>query len=76
LNYVRLLAYRRTALGKYLEEALAQGVATGSMREGLAFPLTHGYVTPLRLGVEAGIVATGVAAVRVKAGVFEEEPRR
>jgi hypothetical protein len=56
--------YQNSAFLRYTEEALAQGYATRSMSAGLAFPITHGYVTPLRLGIEVtvGVGVTGAGA--------------
>ncbi len=61
---LRAAGYGRSVLLQYLEEALAQGYAemlknplTGIFK-GVAFPITHGYVTISALGGEVGAVGT------------------
>lgn len=55
--------YEHSHLYTYAEEALAEGYATRSLREGLQFPLREGYVTPGRLALEgAGVAGTTAAA--------------
>jgi RHS repeat-associated protein len=46
--------YKNSAFLKYTEEALAEGIATRSVSQGLLFPITHGYVHPARLAIETG----------------------
>jgi hypothetical protein len=63
---IGMWGYRNSHLIKYMEEAMAETVGTGSLRAGLAFPVTHGYVTTPRVVVEAlvylGIVGGGAYA--------------
>jgi len=51
--------HENSRLLKYTEEALAEGIGTGSLRKGLAYPITHGYVTGRGLAIEGFIVGTG-----------------
>ena len=69
LNEVSTFLYAKSGLYRYAEEALAEGYGTRSVAKGLAYPLTNGYVSPLRLGLElgAGTAVTGGAAY----GVYE-----
>jgi hypothetical protein len=64
-------AYRNSHLLRYTEEAAAETYATGSLAQGLKFPLTGYGIGPLRLGAEAtlygGVVlGPGVAATQMK----------
>jgi hypothetical protein len=52
--------YEHSHLARYTEEALAEGYATGSVRNGLTFPFSNGYVTPLRVGLEGAAVGGAV----------------
>jgi len=53
--------YENSHLLKYSEEALAQGIATGSPLKGLVFPFTHGYeINPLRLVLEGAAYGGGL----------------
>lgn len=55
--------YEHSHLYAYAEEALAEGYATRSLREGLQFPIREGYVTPGRMALEgAGVAGTMGAA--------------
>jgi hypothetical protein len=67
LSGARMWLYGKSALYRYGEEALAEGYAVRSIRQGLAF--AKGYVTPMRLGLELGGlgVFTGGAAY----GIYE-----
>lgn len=69
LSGARMALYGASGLYRYGEEALAEGYAVSSIRQGLAFPLANGYVTPLRLGLEVGGAGalTGSAAY----GIYE-----
>lgn len=61
---LRMSAYSRSALLRYLEEAMAEGYAQlringlASAVEALRFPLTHGYVTVSTLGMEGAAIGT------------------
>ena len=59
---LRALAYKRSALARYAEEALAQTYATRSLAKGLAFPVKAGYVPAWRIGVEGGTLGLGAYA--------------
>jgi hypothetical protein len=67
LQNVRAQLYSHSHLYRAAEEAAAETYATGSLTQGLKFPLTHGYVTPGRLGLETAAVggAVGGAAFGV-----------
>jgi len=69
LANARMWLYGKSGLYRYTEEAAAETYATKSIGQGLAFPLTNGYVTPLRLSVEFGgaAAATGGGAY----GIYE-----
>lgn len=58
-------AYQNISLVQYLEEALAEGYATRSLLQGLAFPIRYGYVTlPRVLGgaaVFGGAIWSGIS---------------
>lgn len=64
-------AYKNSHLLQYTEEAIAESTAQlltgGSLKEGLLFPFTHGYVDPWRVGLEAtslgGVLAGGAWVV-------------
>ena len=49
---IGMTAYQRSHLVRFLEEGIAESVATGSLRRGFAFPLTHGYVSGTRVFIE------------------------
>ena len=52
--------YLNSHLLRYTEEALAETIATVSLRRGLAFPFTHGYgISGFRLAAEAGGAGVG-----------------
>jgi hypothetical protein len=55
-------AYNRSQLLRYLEEAMAETYATGSLRQGLSFPVTNGYVTV------RGVVIEGSAYLVIVGG--------
>jgi len=57
--------YNRSALWTFGEEALAEGIATRSARNGLRFPVAEGYITPGMVAFDAG--AFGAAGY----GVYE-----
>ena len=82
---IAMTAYTRSALLKYLEEALAQGY--GVLRshglaqavEALRFPLTHGYVTISQIAAEGqtlGTITLGGVLFRVSIaqGSIPEQP--
>lgn len=48
-------AYGKSSLVKYTEEAIAEGIAKGSIRAGLVYPITAGYVTTGGVCLEGGI---------------------
>ena len=48
---IRMGAYKHSHLLRYLEEAAAESWATGSLRQGLAFPLKGGLKGPYRLSL-------------------------
>lgn len=54
-------AYGRSHLVRYIEEGLAEGIATGSLRTGLTYPVRAGYVTPGRTLLEGGLYLGGSA---------------
>ena len=54
-------AYEKSHLVQYIEEAAAEGYATGSLRCGLAFPIAEGYVNPYRV-VGEGVIYIGGSA--------------
>lgn len=47
-----MAAYQRSHLVRFIKEAAAETWATGSLRQGLAFPLREGYVSGRRVFVE------------------------
>jgi hypothetical protein len=54
-------AYENSQLVRYTEEALAEGIATGSVRAGLAYPLLGGYdLTVGGVCLEGGLYVGGV----------------
>jgi hypothetical protein len=53
---LHMAGYQRSNLLRYAEEALAEGYATRSVRQGLRFPLAEGYVTPGGLSLESAAV--------------------
>jgi hypothetical protein len=55
-------AYQRSALVRYLEEGLAEGFATRSLRVGLRYPVEAGYATANQVLIEAGLYAGGSSA--------------
>ena len=59
---IGMAAYRRSHLVRFLEEGLAESVATGSLRQGFAFPITHGYVSGIRVLIESVGYVTVVGA--------------
>ncbi len=62
LNSARAWLYGNSALWRFGEEAAAETYATGSLGQGLAFPLQGYGITAGRLGAEAagvGVVAGG-----------------
>jgi hypothetical protein len=61
---VGMAAYNRSHLARFLEEAAAETWATGSLRQGIAFPLREGYVTGTRVFVE------GVGYVTIVGGTI------
>jgi hypothetical protein len=54
-------AYGRSHLVRYIEEGLAEGIATGSLRTGLTYPVRAGYVTPGRTLLEGGLYLGGTS---------------
>jgi len=63
LNLARIALYNNSGLYRYAEEAAAETYGTGSLWQGLKFPITNGYVSVPRLGAElAGVGAAGSAA--------------
>lgn len=51
--------YERSHLLRYLEEGLAEGIATKSVANGLRYPITHDYgISIPRLAAEAAAVGT------------------
>jgi hypothetical protein len=59
-----IAAYNRSQLVRFTEEALAEGIATGSIRAGLAHPLAGAYgITAVGLGTEAGLYFGGLGGV-------------
>jgi hypothetical protein len=73
LQNLRAQAYSNSHLYRYGEEAIAESYATGSVTHGLKFPLTNGYVTPGRLGLEAAGAGTVVGGAAF--GVHEAATR-
>ena len=61
---VGMAAYNRSHLVRFLEEAAAETWATGSLHQGIAFPLREGYVTGTRVIVE------GVGYVTIVGGTI------
>lgn len=60
LNQITTGLYRYSGLYRYGEEAAAETYGTGSLWQGLKFPITNGYVSVPRLGAEvAGVGAVG-----------------
>jgi hypothetical protein len=49
---ISMTAYRKSHLVRFLEEGIAESVATGSVRQGLAFAITHGNVFGTRVFIE------------------------
>jgi len=59
---IGVFAYRHSHLIRYLEEALAEGYATGSIRQGMNFPLRAEYgLNAWRIGAEGTIYIGGTA---------------
>ena len=56
-------AYDSSQLLRFTEEAIAEGVATGSVTGGSAFPFANGYVTVSGVLGEAGAFGLGVVGV-------------
>lgn len=55
--------YDRSAMWTFGEEALAEGLATRSFRNGLRFPVAEGYVTPGMVAFDAAVLgAAGYGA--------------
>lgn len=56
-------AYQNSHLLRYAEEAIAETRAQlmtgGSLTSGLAFPVTSGYVNPLRVALEGSVLFGG-----------------
>jgi hypothetical protein len=66
--------YTNSNLYKFTEEALAEGYATGNLREALRFPLRNDYgITPVRLGAEAAGVSGGMAASGVGMAIVGDD---
>jgi len=61
---VGMAAYQNSHLVRYMEEAIAEGFATRSVSQGLAFPLREGYVSGPR------VIAEGVGYISVTTGGF------
>ena len=49
---IGIAAYQRSHLVQFLEEGAAETWATGSLRQGLSFPLRNGYVSGGRVFIE------------------------
>ena len=47
-----MAAYQHSSLVRYMEEAIAETWATGSLRQGLVFPISEGYVSGGRVIIE------------------------
>ena len=72
-----MLAYRNSHLLRYIEEAAAESFAQvttgGSLREGLVFPIRHGYVTPWRVLSEAiGVGGVLAGTTSIAESIIEE----
>lgn len=69
-------AYNNSSLLRYTEEALAESVAQmqtgGSLQTGLLFPITHGYVSPLNVVLETGVLSGGTIWTGLQLGNFLE----
>jgi hypothetical protein len=70
---IRIDLYNNSFLVKYVEEAIAESVAQiatgGSLRQGLQFPISHGYVTPVRTIIEGIITTAGISGLLY--GIYE-----
>jgi hypothetical protein len=55
-----MFGYNNSSLLRYIEEAAAETVGTGSLYQGLKFPVTHGYVTHGNVLLEAGAYSGGI----------------
>jgi len=63
---IGMAAYRQSHLVRYLEEGIAETFATGSLRHGLAYPISAGYVSGSRVFVEGiGYVTLTASGVYV-----------
>jgi len=60
-------AYSRSSLVRYLEEATAETIGSGSLKTGLAFPIKNGYVKASNV-IKEGIVYIGAVAVSMYCG--------
>ena len=67
LNYIRRMLYAHSHLYVYLEEGAAAAYGARSLRAGALYPLRSGYITPLRLTAETGVV--GLVSVGALAGL-------
>jgi RHS repeat-associated protein len=58
---IGMWGYNRSHLLRFTEEAIAEGYATRSIRQGILHPLENGYgISIPRLGVEAGLIGGGI----------------
>ena len=61
-NQITIGLYSYSGLYRYAEEAAAETYGTGSLWQGLRFPIANGYVSIPRLGVELAVAGSGAGA--------------